>query len=392
MKILAITSRVPWPLEKGDKLRAYNQLRELAANNEVILCALNDTSLHPDAEKELKKFCREVHVLPLGKAGIFFNLLRGFFSGLPMQVAYFTSASAKRRIDDIIHRTQPDRIYCQLIRTAEYVRNVNDIPCVIDYMDVFSKGVERRLQKVNALKRPVFRMEWKRLLRYEENVFVRFGASTIISTQDRDLLPVKQKEKIIVVPNGVDTDFFAPAEAAKDYELLFNGNMNYPPNVESAVYIVKRILPLVWKKNPGVKLLISGANPSAEVQALASENVTVTGWVDDVRESFARSKMLVAPMQSSIGLQNKLLEAMAMRLPCITTTLSNNAVKAVPDSQILVADTPEQFAAHIQTLLDFPEKAERLAENGYRLVHEKFNWKQTCQLLEKVIGDAGLVR
>lgn len=392
MKILAITSRVPWPLEKGDKLRAYNQLRELAANNEIILCALNDTSLHPDAEKELKKFCREVHVLSLGKAGIFFNLLRGFFSGLPMQVAYFTSASAKRRIDNIIRRTQPDRIYCQLIRTAEYIRNERNIPCVIDYMDVFSKGVERRLQKVSALKRPFFRMEWKRLLRYEENVFTRFSASTIISTQDRDLLPVKQKEKIVVVPNGVDTDFFAPADANKDYELLFNGNMNYPPNVESAVYIVKRILPLVWKKNPGVKLLISGANPSAEVQALASENVTVTGWVDDVRESFARSKMLVAPMQSSIGLQNKLLEAMAMQLPCITTTLSNNAVKAVPDSQILVADTPEQFAAHIQTLLDFPEKAERLAENGYRLVHEKFNWKQTCQLLEKVISDAGTVR
>jgi sugar transferase (PEP-CTERM/EpsH1 system associated) len=389
MKILVITSRVPWPLEKGDKLRAYHQLRLLAGKHEVILCALNDTALHPDAEKELKKFCREVHAIRLGKAGIFFSMIRGLFNGLPFQVAYFTSGSARRRIDSIIASHKPDRIYCQLIRTAEYARHHAGIPRVIDYMDVFSKGVERRISKVNALKRPLFRMEWKRLLRYETEVFSHFEKHAIISSQDRDLMPVKEKEKIVVIPNGVDTDFFSPVDAKKDYELLFNGNMSYPPNVESVLYIAQKILPLVWKKHPQVRLLISGANPSAEVSALQSDRITVTGWVDDVRESFARSKMLVAPMQSSIGLQNKLLEAMAMRLPCITTTLSNNAIKAVPDSQVLVADTPQQFATHIEMLLEFPEKAQQLADNGYKMVHDRFNWKQTSLQLEQLIIEAG---
>lgn len=388
MKILVITSRVPWPLEKGDKLRAYNQIKELAKNNEIILCALNDAAIHPDAEKELKKFCASVHTIRFSKLQIFFHLLRGIFSGLPFQVAYFTSSSAKKKTDALIRETRPERIYCQLIRTAEYARSHPEIPRVIDYMDVFSKGVERRIGKVNALKRPLFRIEWKRLLRYEAEVFSDFEGHTIISAQDRDLMPVKEKEKIVVIPNGVDTDFFAPREAKKDYELLFNGNMSYPPNVESVLYIVHKILPHVWKKRPGARLLISGANPSAEVLALQSDKVTVTGWVDDVRESFARSQMLVAPMQSSIGLQNKLLEAMSMRIPCITTTLSNNAIKAIPDSQVLVADTPEQFAAHIETLLEYPEKAAQLAENGYRMVHDRFNWKQTCAQLEKLIADA----
>lgn len=388
MKLFCITSRVPWPLEKGDKLRAYNQLRQLSKKHEIILCALNDSALHPDAVRELKKFCTEVHVVPLSGFSIFINLVRGFFSKIPLQVAYFTSASAKSKINSLISQTKPDRIYCQLIRTAEYVKDQKSIPRIIDYMDVFSKGVERRIEKVNAFKRPFFRMEWKRLLYYEELAFSYFEAHSIISQQDCDLLPVNEKKRVAIIPNGVDTDFFSPSDAEKDYELLFNGNMNYPPNIESAVYIAEKILPLIRKTKPEIRLLISGANPSPEVLALQSEKITVTGWVDDVRESFARSKILVAPMQSSIGLQNKILEAMAMQLPCITTSLSNNAVKAIPDSQILVADTPEQFATHIQLLLDHPDKAKQLAENGYKMVHEKFNWQQTTALLEKIILNA----
>jgi polysaccharide biosynthesis protein PslH len=302
-----------------------------------------------------------------------------------LQVAYFTSPSIRRKIDALISEKRPDRIFCQLIRTAEYARAHKGIPRTLDYMDIFSKGVERRIQKVNIFQRGLFRMEWKRLLRYEGEVFHDFEAKTIISQQDRDLLPVRDPSSVVVIPNGVDTDYFTPVAAEKDYELLFNGNMNYPPNVESVVYIAEKILPLVWKTKPNARLLISGATPSDEVLALQSERITVTGWVDDVRHSFARSRILVAPMQSSIGLQNKLLEAMAMKLPCITTTLSNNALKAIPDRQVLVADTPEQFTTFINFLLDHPEKAAQLAENGYKLVHEKFNWEHMCALLEEVI-------
>ncbi|MDQ3110217.1 MAG: glycosyltransferase [Bacteroidota bacterium] len=389
MKILCITSRIPWPLEKGDKLRAYNQLKHLSKNHTIILCAINDTAVHPDAEKELKKFCSEIHVCRISKIGIFFNLMRGLFSGIPLQVAYFTSLSAKRKIDDVIAKSKPERIFAQLIRSAEYVRHHKEIPRTLDYMDIFSKGIERRIPKVNLMWRWVFVMEWKRLLKYEAAVFTDFNSLTIISQQDRDLLPVKNPAEVHVIANGVDTDFFKPMPAEKDYELLFNGNMNYPPNVESAVYLAEKILPIVRKKKPGTRILISGASPSAEVLALQSEHVTVTGWVDDIRKSFARSKILVAPMQSSIGLQNKLLEAMAMKIPCVTTTLSNNALKAVPDSQVLVADTPEQFATHIHLLLDHPDKAEQLAENGYRMVHDRFNWEKTCSLLEQVILSGG---
>jgi sugar transferase (PEP-CTERM/EpsH1 system associated) len=389
VKILAITSRVPWPLEKGDKLRAYHQIRELSRKHEVILCAMNDVELHPEAMQELNKICSEVHVYPITKMMIARNLASGLISGLPLQVAYFTDRGIKRSIDSLIQSAKPDRIFCQLIRTAEYARHHRSIPSTLDYMDVFSKGIERRIDKVGALRKFPFKLEWKRLLKYEEAVFADFDAHTIISKQDRMFLPAKERERIRVIPNGVDTVFFHPMNAVKDFQLLFNGNMNYPPNIESAVYIVEKILPIVWRSRPEVRLLISGATPAERVRSLASERVVISGWVDDIRQSFARSTMLVAPMQSSIGLQNKLLEAMAMQVPCITSELSNNAIQAIPDKEILVADRPDQYAAHILSLLADPQKAETIARNGRELVLERFSWEQTCAELEEVIVGSG---
>lgn len=316
-------------------------------------------------------------------------MLAGLFGTLPLQVAYFSSPRARKEIAGFIRTHRPDRIFCQLIRTAELVKAETSIPKVLDYMDVFSKGVERRIAKTGALARPAFRMEYRRLLKYEREVFSHFQAHTIISKQDRDLIDHPGKEKIHIIANGVDTDFFAPSDTGKKYDLLFNGNMNYPPNVESAEYLVRQVLPLVHQKKPDVRVLISGASPSARILALRSDKVTVTGWVDDVRESFASSRMLVAPMQSSIGLQNKLLEAMAMNIPCLTTTLSNNALGAVPGREILVADSPEAFAAHILHLLDQPDEAGRIAAAGHRFVMDNFNWERLTAELAEIIRHAG---
>jgi glycosyltransferase involved in cell wall biosynthesis len=188
-----------------------------------------------------------------------------------------------------------------------------------------------------------------------------------------------------VIQNGVDMDFFRPMEMPKTHDILFNGNMSYPPNVESVQFLAGKILPLVQAKKPEVKLLITGATPSAAVLALRSESVTVTGWVDDVRTGFAQSRMLVAPMQSSIGLQNKLLEAMAMRIPCLTTTLSNNALKAEAGKQIIVADTPQAFADAILRLLSNEQEADALAQAGYNFVHEHFSWEGSVRKLNDVL-------
>jgi len=161
--------------------------------------------------------------------------------------------------------------------------------------------------------------------------------------------------------------------------------MSYTPNIESAEYLVRAILPIVLKKNPDVKILISGANPSAKVRALASAHVTISGWVEDVRINFAKAKMLVAPMFMSIGLQNKLLEAMALKIPCITSTLANNALRAKNGESILIADTPEEYAIHISELLSDENKAHTIGLNGHNFVVENYSWERENQKLEAII-------
>lgn len=314
------------------------------------------------------------------------NMLSAVFTQLPMQVAYFYSKNVQEKIDRIIEKHKPDRIYCQLIRTAEYVRHHKDIIRTIDFMDVFSKGMERRHEKVNILKKPAFWLEMRRVAKYEGAIFKEFERHTIISQQDRDLMPVRRPQQIVVIPNGVDVHHFYPLHRHKEYDLLFNGNMNYPPNVEGAVFLVKKVLPLLLKKYPNIKVLISGANPSARVKSLASENVIISGWVDDIRESFARSRILVAPMQSSIGLQNKLLEGMAMRIPCVTTPLSNNALQAQPGKEIMVAETPEDFAAVIIKLIAHPELAVSIADDAWKFVRDYYAWEPICERLANFIA------
>lgn len=385
MKIFVILSRVPYPLEKGDKLRAFNQIKELSKKNEVLLFALNDIELDKNAVGELRKYCSEITILKLTKISIILNLLRTLFDGKPFQVGYFYSRKAQKKIDALIKQHRPDHIYCQLIRTAEYAKPYRSVlPCTLDFMDVFSKGMERRKSTSSFYMKPVLGIEYNRLISYENKIFDFFDHKTIISDQDKSLIPHPKKNEIVVVPNGVDTGYFKPMDIKKEFELLFNGNMNYPPNVESVEYLVNKILPLVWKELPHVRLLISGANPNHRVMELKSDRVVISGWMNDIRENFAKSKILVAPMQISIGLQNKLLEAMAMKLPCVTSTLANNALEAKPNEQILVADQPEQYAQCILSLLKNETELNRIAENGYQYVISNFNWHSTTEILENL--------
>lgn len=386
MKILVLLSRVPYPLEKGDKLRAFNQVKRLAKHHEIILCCLNDGKLHKDAIEILTPYCKELIIIPINKLSIFFNVISGLFSSKPFQVSYFYHKNAQLIIDRLIEKHLPKHIYCQLIRVSEYAKKYTIIPKTLDYMDAFSTGMVRRAESAPFYLKLLFKSEALRLKNYESVIFTKYENKTIISEQDKQLISHHHKEKIMVIPNGVDTDFFKPLERKKDFDLVFTGNMNYPPNIESAYFLSKEILPLLFKKNPGIKLLISGADPAMKVRMLVSGNITVGGWVEDMRESYARAKIFIAPMRTGTGLQNKLLEAMAMGLPCITSTLVNNALEAVPGEEIMISDSPRSYADCIEKIISDPVFYNKIAENGYRFVLRNFNWDKTVDKLNSIIS------
>jgi sugar transferase (PEP-CTERM/EpsH1 system associated) len=384
MRLFFILPRVPYPTEKGDKLRAFHQIKQLSKHHEIILCALNDGDLHEDAIPVLKKYVKAIHIIPISKFSIAVNLIRTLFSNRPLQVGYFYNDASAAKIHGLIDEYKPDHIFCQLIRVAEYVKGI-PIPKTLDYQDVFSKGVERRLASSPFYLKPFLKIEYNRLLQYEHDAFEAFDNKIIISAPDRDLIPHPDRNKIVVVANGVDADFFKPMEIQKDYDLVFTGNMGYPPNIKSAEFLVNEILPEVIPHKGDLRLLIAGASPHLRVLSLKSAQVDVSGWVPDMRECYARARIFIAPMQIGTGLQNKILEAMAMKIPCITSPLAFQALNARDGEDILVAQTPKEYAAHIMMLLGNPEKAAKIAQSGYDFVHRNFNWETETEKINKLI-------
>ncbi len=387
MKIFVLLPRIPFPLEKGDKLRAFNQIKQLAKHNEIVLCALNDNAKvsEQDAFRALQPYCQSINFIKISKPQIALGLVRAFFKGLPMQCGYFYNRKAVKKINALIDKHKPDMLFGQLLRVAEYIRK-KDIPKCIDYQDVFSYGMKRRADIASSLTRPIYNMEYRRLCRYEAAIFDDFDVKTIISEPDRELIPHPKKNEILIIPNGVDHEYFKPQEREKKYDLVFTGNMSYAPNVNAVEYLANEILPIVWKTLPEVKIYIAGATPDPRIKKVASERIVVSGWLDDIRDAYAQSRAFIAPMRIGTGLQNKLLEAMSMGLPAITTPLANGSLGAEDGKEILVGSNAEELAQHIITLLTDKDKATQIAQAGFDFTNRVYDWGKATQIMEDAMN------
>lgn len=384
MKLFVILSRVPYPLEKGDKLRAFNQIKELSKKHEIYLCALNDHTIHPDAFSILSNYCKNIYIFPITKWSIFFNVLLFFFKGKPLQCGYFYRYSIQKKINKLIQTIQPDHIYSQLIRTTEYVKS-QKIKKTLDYQDALSKGVNRMMEKAPFWKRFILSIEYKRLLRYEKDIFNSFDNHTIITHVDRVFISHPSVKSITVVPNGVDSTLFSPINIEKKYDLIFTGNFSYPPNIDAATFLVQDIFPILKEKHPNIRIVICGANPTPRVKSLQDENVIVTGWVDDIRIYYAQSRIFIAPMRLGTGLQNKLLEAMAMKIPCIASPLASEPLNAEKNKEIIMCNSILGYVDAIDMLLSDKAFYKTLSENAFLFVKKNYNWGHTTSILEKLL-------
>lgn len=383
MTLFFITSRYPWPLEKGDKLRAYELIKQFSSSYDVVLFALHEKRFTTSHYQALAPYCKTIYMEPLPLSSRLRNLARAIFNNKPFQVNYFYSEAIQLKVSEAIAEISPDFIYCHLIRMSEYVKQ-EEIPKVLDYMDVLSVGMERFAGKWRGVFKLFAQWESKRLSHYEEAIQHSFSQSFIISKQDADLLPVSDRSKLAIVPNGIDAGYFSPAKdvTEKEFDLVFAGNMNYTPNIESARYISEQILPACAEIGLKLSAVLAGAEPAAEVKRLANKYITVTGWVDDIRPYFWKSRIMVAPMLINTGLQNKILQAMAMKIPCVISTMANNAIGAINGQEVILADTPEEYAAAIAQLLENEDVAQRITESAYRMVLEKYSWTAIVKELD----------
>lgn len=381
MNLLIISSRFPYPLEKGDKLRLYYQIRELAKSHNITLVSVSDEKASEQDKDQLQPYVDSQYHFDITTGVRLYNRLWAIVTGLPIQVSQLYDPSIMSAIKKIAKRHHIGHVYCQLPRAAEYARRL-DIPKTIDYMDAFGESMEKRASINTGFKKKLFSTEAKRMRKYESKIFIDFDHHTLISEQDKSYMAISNPNLIHVVPNGIDTDFFSfglADEASSD--LAFIGNMGYPPNEAAAVYITDHILPLVR----GCTLTISGARPTPIVQQLANDSVTVVGWVDDIRDAYRSSKVFIAPIFSGTGQQNKILEAMAIGLPSVTTTQVNNAIGAKDGREVLIANTPEEFAEAINKLLNDDELYRDIQRNARSFVVDKYSWKEHVAKLSNII-------
>ena len=383
MKLLIILPRIPYPLEKGDKLRAFYQIKVLAEKHQIILIASgNSREIRREAYDALNPYCSEIHFFKYNKIKRAWHTFRFFVTGKPLQTGYFYSAKAHQLIREKVEQTAIDHIYCQLFRTAEMVKNIR-IPKTIDYQDAFSVSMKKRMKATRGLKKMLLAIEYKRVKKYEKTIFSWFDHHTIISESDRNDLNMPALK---IVRNGVDVDFFqAYPKVETKYDLIFSGNMSYLPNVHTAVYLAKEVMPLIWEQAPEANLVLAGATPDKAVRQLAGENIIVTGWMNDIREVYNQSKVFIAPMQIGTGLQNKILEAMAMQLPCITSEAAWKPIGAEKDKELHVAESAQQYAYKAVQLLNNQEKRRETGEYARDFVSRNFDWKACTHKLVRII-------
>lgn len=384
MKIVVLTSRFPFPIERGDKLRLYHQIKGLAENHDIHLIALSDHEVHEKNRQRLARFCSDVKIYHQSRMRRGFNLLKSYFTKWPFQVGVNHNLRIHKLIQQHIDKIKPDLIYCQLVRMAPYTSGL-DYPKFIDYMDAYGVGMSRRAKIAQPIMRWLYRKEAKRTKQYEQDVHRLFDGHSIISNQDKELLDVNNCS---VIPNGIDTDYFHITKSKPTYSIGFIGNMGYLPNIQAAEYICQVILPAYSKEyKDNLNVLIAGARPHQRVKSLSTNDINVSGWVDDIREAYSDCQILVAPLFQGTGQQNKILEAMAMGIPCVTTSEVNKAILAKDNESVLIADSAQSFVLAINRLKTDITLYNRIKENASQFVKTQYSWNASIIKLNTIFAD-----
>lgn len=281
----------------------------------------------------------------------------------------------------------PDLILCHLPRCAEYVRHRNEAK-LLDYMDAFSESYARMSTEKSWLMKTFYSSESNKMRAYEAEISPDFDVKTIISEQDAQLLKA-HVGSLNVISNGVNLEYFKPdTECEPEYDLLFVGNLGYEPNIQAIRFLVEQIMPLLNERlDNKLNILIAGARPDQRVLKYQNEQITISPWLDDIRDAYRNARVFIAPIFSGAGQQNKILEALAMKRPCITSSLVSKGIGHGEIPFLLKADNADEFADQVETLLSDRVLRAEIAERGRQFVETYFSWAARVDELSTLILD-----
>lgn len=401
MRILYLCHRIPYPPDKGDKIRAFHQLQAIGRRHEVDLFTLADDGGDLAHQSALRQYCNRVTVGRVHPHLARIRALPYLFTAKPLTIPYFYCQELRRHVREAVAARSYDRIFVYCSAMAQYVEPAWEIPVVTDFVDVDSDKWAQYAGFVSWPWAAVYRREGRLLREYERRICERSACVLVTTPREADLVrQISERACVYVVPNGVDLDRFQPAATVPDAAaptIGFTGDMSYFPNIEAVRYFAQKVLPLVRRSVPGTRFLIVGRNPDRRVQALAkTDGIEVTGFVPDVRVHLARMQVAVAPFSIAAGIQNKILEAMASGIPVVCTPRAAQGLSPGTAGAVTLADGAEEMAGQIVELLRNPDLARARAIEGRKQVASEYLWDQSLgrllQLLEKPTSQAPPIR
>lgn len=379
-KLAIVLSRFPYPLEKGDKLRAYHQLKYLSNFFCIELFILETNAISEANIAQISPFCKQLHIYHLTS----FDRMQGVWSSLlhnePIQVGYFYAEKVFNRINSDLDAFQPDVIYAQLSRTTNYVRHRKEYK-VCDFQDAFSLNYQR-LSKYSWIPKKWFYLRESECMKHFEQLMMKcFDNWTIISEMDRLAI----SPRIHIVSNGVDSTKFSPKQTQKKYDVLFIGNLTYAPNQQAVRFLISTMLPALITLKPDIRVAIAGANMSVTIQNKQSKNLICLGWVDDIVALYNEASVFVAPLFSGAGLQNKVLEAMSCEVPVVCTTVVNASLQAT-NKEVLIANNAQEFAEKVLELLSDKEEYTRMTKLSRNFILKHYQWQIENEKLKQILS------
>ncbi|MDB4621379.1 TIGR03087 family PEP-CTERM/XrtA system glycosyltransferase [Rubripirellula sp.] len=399
-RLLMLTHRVPFPPDRGDRIRSWNILKHLAKTNQMFLGCVSDEPVATEIRAKLDSVCERKSIANIGsktkwvRAGISASRGRSLTEGL------FWSPALDRTLARWTQEQQFDAVIVYCSSMLRYARrpHLKNTPHFVDLVDVDSQKFYEYADNAKSWKKAIYRTEANRVQRLEHDAVRLSKAVTLVSDAEAEVLcgTLQPGEHgVHGIANGVDTEYFTPQQPTdtqeacdeiKNPKFVFVGVMNYPPNVEALCWFAANVWPHVKQSYPHAELEIVGKHPNNEVLHLAKhDGIHVTGAVPDVRSYVAKADIVIAPLQIARGIQNKVLEALSMAKPVIASPKASHGINASHNKHLLIADTPAEWLQAIKACNDSYELRQKLSRNGRELICEQYTWQATLGKLDELL-------
>lgn len=391
--LLFLAHRIPFPPNKGDKIRSHHLLRHLAAHYHVHLGTFIDDRADAGHAHALDTLCASQCVLTLHPPLATLRSAAGFLSGEPLTRPYYRSGKLKRWVCQTVSEKKIRKAVVFSAAMAQYAERLPNLRVVLDLVDVDSAKWAEYAQRHAWPRSAVYRREAAKLLAAESSAALRAAAAVLVTRGEADLFATMAPEcagRVHVIENGVDTDYFAPAaDRASPYPagegaIVFTGAMDYWPNIDAVAWFAREVFPRVVQMRPDARFYVVGMNPAPAVRALASSHVIVTGTVPDVRPYLQHASAVVAPLRLARGIQNKILEAMAMGKAVVVSSAARSGVTAVPGVDFEAAGDAAEFCRKVLSVMR-AEASSSMGRNARARIVADYNWTRNMSAFEALL-------